>query len=327
MRKIIDSLCRIRHLSPLIKALSDKRDNIKFAAMEALGKLKGDETKKAIARLLRNKDRLIRNMALKILYKIEAFDELLNALKDPKISNKAIEILSSSNNEQLETFLIEKLKNSDEVIRGSAAEILGILKVKSARVPLINLLNDPSSKVVSQVIEALAKLKKFDTLIRFTDDKEEFTPEVVEVIGLYGGEEDYDTLTKYLKNDNSEVRAEAALALGRIECHKGIKNLINMLKDSDGDVRVNACLALGKLNAEQSVEPLCKMLRDKNPDVRKAVKASLEQLCLSSDLRDLVISSLNKISSFSLGILFSKDKKVAKKEAMELLETINVLNS
>jgi len=68
------------------------------------------------------------------------------------------------------------------------------------------------------------------------------------------------------------------------------------------------------------------MLQDRHESVREAVKVSLEQICLETELKNLVISTLNKISSFSITSLFSKDKKIARKEAAELLETIRVLD-
>jgi len=324
--KIIESLCKIRYIPPLIKALGDKRDDIKLPVIEILGRIKGDETRKAVTRLLKNKDRVIKNTALKILYKIEAFDEIINAIEEPGISSKAIEILTKGEKDEINIFLIEALENPHDIIRGTAAEVLGIKQIKDARKPLMKLLNDSSEQVINQAIEALARLKEIDILLRFAEGKELFMPKVIESIGLYGGEEQGDILIKYLEHKNPQIRSQAAFGLGRIEFHKATGHLIEVLEDDNESVRSNACWALGKLKTEQVVEPLCKMLQDRHESVREAVKVSLEQICLETELKNLVISTLNKISSFSITSLFSKDKKIARKEAAELLETIRVLD-
>ena len=326
--KILEALCRIRYLPPLIKALEDKRDSIRLPVIEVLSSIKGNETRKAVFKLVDNKDRVIRNTGLKILCKIGAYRELISVLNDGICASKAVELLSSAEDNsdgELSQLLIEALHSSDEEIRGNAVEILGVRQAKDARKSIKNLLDDPVEKVVFQTIDALARMEETDTLIKFAERKKEFTPKVIESIGLYGEEKDYDLLVNYLKDENSLVRAEAVLGLGRIECHRATKDLLDILKDTDEKVRSNACWALGKLSDEKVVEPLCRMLQDKNPSVRKSVKVSLEQLCLENDLKDLVISNLNKISSFSLTSLFSKEKKIARKEATELLETIQVL--
>ncbi len=324
---IIDALCLIRPVQILIKSLHDKREAISLAAVEVLSSIKGEDIIKSVKKLIGHEDRFIRNSGLKILFKQEAFQELIEALGNPKARQKSLELLASTEALNVASLLIKALEHSNEEIRGSAAEILGILKIQEGINPVINLLSDKSHVVLDRAIEALGRLEAIEQIIEYVEKNVSFSPKALEVLAIYGGEISYEFLIKSLKHDDPEVRVQAVTGLGRIESHRAMSHLVEMLRDKDSKVRCSACWALGKLNSEKVIEPLCKILKDKDPSVREAVKVALQKLSLEGKLRDKVIDVLQKFCSFSLTALFSKEGQILQEEGRELLRTIKILDT
>ncbi|MEQ8188878.1 MAG: HEAT repeat domain-containing protein, partial [Candidatus Eremiobacterota bacterium] len=326
-KHIIEALKLIRPFQILIKSLHDKREAISVAAIEVLSTIKGEDVIKSVKKLVAQEDRFIRNSGLKILFRQEAFHELIEALGNPKTRQKSLELLASAEPVKVASLLIKALEHSNEEIRGSAAEILGILKIKEGIKPVINLLSDTSPFVLDQAIEALGRLEAIEQLIEYVEKDVSFSPKALEVLAIYGGEISYEFLIKSLKHDDTGVRVQAVTGLGRIESHRAMDHLVEMLRDKDSRVRCSACWALGKLNSEKVIEPLCKILKDKDPSVREAVKVALQKLSLESKLRDKVIDALQKFCSFSLTALFSKEEQALQEEGRELLRTIKILDT
>jgi HEAT repeat protein/beta-lactamase regulating signal transducer with metallopeptidase domain len=81
-----------------------------------------------------------------------------------------------------------------------------------------------------------------------------------------------------LRDDNSEVRAAAARALGRIAEPMAIPALIAALDDSDKDVRRAAVSALGHFEREVPAAPLRKMLESEDAEIRHEVAHLLGNL-------------------------------------------------
>ena len=71
-----------------------------------------------------------------------------------------------------------------------------------------------------------------------------------------------------LKDEDYNVRRNAAEELGEIKDVKEVEPLIEALKDQDLPVRMNATDALGKIRDARAVEPLIKVLRDKDYNIR-----------------------------------------------------------
>lgn len=59
---------------------------------------------------------------------------------------------------------------------------------------------------------------------------------------------------------------------------KDVSGLINVLKDVDSDVRLDAALALGEIWDKRAVEPLTQALKDKDESVQKAAKKALDKI-------------------------------------------------
>lgn len=74
-----------------------------------------------------------------------------------------------------------------------------------------------------------------------------------------------------LRNEDPNVRWEAARALGVIRDPRAVEPLIAALGDRDPDVRRKAALSLGKIRDPKAVEPLLTCsVKDENQVVRWA---------------------------------------------------------
>jgi hypothetical protein len=90
-----------------------------------------------------------------------------------------------------------------------------------------------------------------------------------------------DALIHLINDDDPNVRAVAAVSLGRTrnESNNIVDHLIRLLKDKDRIVRQAACLSLGKLKAEKAVPQLGFVWRnDVISVVRSAARTALERM-------------------------------------------------
>jgi len=71
-----------------------------------------------------------------------------------------------------------------------------------------------------------------------------------------------------LGDSDSQVRSDAAFALGEIGSGDSIQPLLDLLKDFDKQVRKNAVRALGLIGGCQAIPFLLESLKDSSPFVR-----------------------------------------------------------
>lgn len=77
---------------------------------------------------------------------------------------------------------------------------------------------------------------------------------------------------------NSDVRKNAASALGDLGDERAVEPLIEALKDEDKYVRKSAAEASGKLGDERLVEPLIEALNDEDWFVQEKAAAALGKM-------------------------------------------------
>lgn len=102
-------------------------------------------------------------------------------------------------------------------------------------------------------------------------------------------------LINLLKNDKSfKVRAQSALALGKIGSPSALKPLIDALDDENYIVRGSAAKALGELGESSSFRELSKVLKDPNNFVSKYAREAIRKILKSAEL---IFIDLRKIYS------------------------------
>lgn len=76
--------------------------------------------------------------------------------------------------------------------------------------------------------------------------------------------EDIKGLIEALRYKDSEVRCNAAIALGNLGDTRAVKPLIHALQDENSNIQVQAAMALGKIGDPEAVEPLIQALKDED---------------------------------------------------------------
>lgn len=107
------------------------------------------------------------------------------------------------------------------------------------------------------------------------DEDEDVRWNAAEALGNIRSEAAVQLLFDALKNEDEDVRSNAANALGKTGSKKAVKPLIDALKDENEYVRKEAAEALGYIESERAVQPLIDALRDENEHVRSAAAYSL----------------------------------------------------
>ena len=99
---------------------------------------------------------------------------------------------------------------------------------------------------------------------------------------VHSGTNDHakELLIRALNDDASEVRAEAATITGKtLELEEIIHELCRLLKDEDSQVRINTALALMKTEAVSSISNLHEALSlERNDQAKSVIKVSINQL-------------------------------------------------
>ena len=100
------------------------------------------------------------------------------------------------------------------------------------------------------------------------DDEYQVRGQAALALGLLKDKRAVEPLISALNDDQSQVRAQAADALGLLKDKRAVEPLISALNDDQSQVRVTAALALGLLKDKRAVEPLMNALNDDQSQVR-----------------------------------------------------------
>ncbi|MEE8462536.1 MAG: HEAT repeat domain-containing protein [Acidobacteriota bacterium] len=169
--------------------------------------------------------------------------------------------------------------------RANAAEKLGQIGHVKAVVPLIHLLEDDSEEreVKSVATQALGKIRDeraIDPLIEVLGLPGSATGQPVADVLAQFGDAVLEPLMKVLSTSTQEARRFwAARILGELQTHRATPTLLNALSDHSTKVRAEAALALGRLGTREGVSPLSRMLlEDPVPLARDAAAQALGKI-------------------------------------------------
>jgi HEAT repeat protein len=157
--------------------------------------------------------------------------------------------------------LIKALGHKGEDVRTDAAKALGDIEDVKAVEALIQALKDTADSVRYEAATALERLgwKPGDDTEKahYLIAKREWD----DLVGLGGPA--VESLIQALKNEDPDVRTEAADALRKIG-EPAVEPLIKALKDENRDVREVAAECLGEIGDARAVEPLIQSLHPKD---------------------------------------------------------------
>lgn len=235
-------------------------------------------------------------------------------LDNPQQRLWTLDALSRMGNRAVQA-LLKCLTLSDAGIRLDAVIVLGRIADPTAAKPLLALLRDPSAVVRAHVAEALGNIGVVDYCEAIAQLLNEEDPGVrlnaaaalakvadervcQAVIGLLhdpdplirayaataaaragaGAASSWGQVAQLLNEENEEVRARAAEALGLMGEPRAARILSTALSDQSVKVRQHATVSLGQLNCPDSVAGLEKAVTDPQPGVRKRALDALSQI-------------------------------------------------
>jgi len=113
-----------------------------------------------------------------------------------------------------------------------------------------------------------------------------------------------------LQDEEAEIRAEAAYALGNLESLDAVAPLVVVLSDEDANVRSEAAWALGMIESVDAVPALAAAVGDANEDVREQVAWALGMIesaeavdALSDMLRNDSSADVREQAAWALGMI------------------------
>ena len=199
--------------------------------------------------------------------------------------------------------LLANLKSPNAKTRLEAAQELGKSRRKEAVAHLAPLVHDPEAKVRLEVVKALRELRDpsavpalvtslgdgdpgireeaIGTLVEIHADRERSSA-VGRFLDLFSDEFDRASipphvavdpavirgLAKALRDEDKDIRQEAALALGILNGTAALRDLTTALQDADPGVRGAAATAIGKIGSVEDGRALIPLLSDNASSVR-----------------------------------------------------------
>lgn len=277
--KTIGVLQYRKAIPQLIKALSDE-EWVCFSALEALTYLNDSNSMYAVVNLLNNPSETVRFAAIEALGKIsspEAIKHLTEHISRAEGFEKITTIKSLAGIGCVPSLpgvaevLIEMLNEDEWDDKLTAVKGLVSLKAEKAIYQMVDLagsldLSDPESEdklcVIKEAVQSFGCNASLINLLN--DDSVKFRAKVVvtEIVGNLRCKDSVPALIILLKSDYRDVRRTSIKSLGQIETDEAKECLIDAIADNDSHVRKTAISALGKIGEMTAFEPLIKMLQN-----------------------------------------------------------------
>jgi HEAT repeat protein len=207
--------------------------------------------------------------------------------------------------------LVANLKSPSAKTRMEAATALGKSRRREAVAPLAALVRDPEWRVRLEVVRALRELRDLSavpavvtamgdgdlkvreeaigSLVEIYAERERTLSPVGRFLDLFSDEYDrssigpyvavdpsaYQALGTALKDEDTNIREYAALAIGILDGRSLVPQITAALKDPDDGVRGAAATALGKVGTAADGKSLIPLLTDESAEVRRRVLQAL----------------------------------------------------
>lgn len=249
-----------RAVPPLIDLLGEEL--LTAPVLEALGRLAGREALPQIVPYLRASDPALRNGAIRAVVRIEQRATSEGQSLDP-------EVQEALRREDLVDHLLETLGAEDADDRRTAAITLGWLKEPRAERPLLDLLGEAALQ--EYATHALVSIGFQDrsayerALASPQDAVRQGAVRCIEWIAPPGG---IDLVAPLIHDPSTDVRAEAASAIGRLGGADAAMLLFELLGDESELIQESAMTALSRMSSEQVTPLLLRALESDDEQVR-----------------------------------------------------------
>ncbi|MEJ5185587.1 MAG: HEAT repeat domain-containing protein, partial [Candidatus Geothermincolales bacterium] len=277
---VLGSIGDVRAVRPLVQALGDLDESVRFGARWALQKLGGAVVRSLVKTLEEEDDPQARAdaaVALGVIGDSSAVPSLVAALSDhdERVREAAERALVEIGDKKAIPSLESLLKTSDERVREHAHRVLAGLGWA------------PGDK--EERIEFLLKHGNWDKVLELG---EEVIPRIVEALSGHGedarrevarsisasGQRMKARLLELLTDEDETIRREASFLAREIADESLFSYLEGAMESDDPVVRKNVALALARVRTPEAVEVLIKAMGDQEDDVAKTASWALGQM-------------------------------------------------
>jgi len=295
----------------LVRAMGDEDPNVGFSAVEALGKIGGDEAFNELEEAF-NDNPNVRSTVAETLGKIgnpEGVRVIQKGLhdEDPIVvfaSTEAFGLIGGKN----ELNLLEALINESEgYIKGVAIASLIRILIRTNSESNIDLLSDENIIELNSAVEGNREIAVFieDYIVQavmndYAGGTFGYYPKlsnelkVVVLNSLINKKNDVTTefVINALKEPNTHIKLAAISILYSWEDNNSVKYLIDLLDDEDDWVCYRAAEAIGIIGGEGSVKALLSKVESDTPLRQIAIIKALESLTAKDELLSLTSSEI-----------------------------------
>ncbi|MBN2371033.1 MAG: HEAT repeat domain-containing protein [Vicinamibacteria bacterium] len=253
-----------RATGALVPLLKDEQ--LRSAVLESLGRFAGRDVLPYVLPFLYDPDPGLRTVTIQAIVSIEQ-------RATDSGDSLAPEVRAALDREELIEHLLDTLADEDVQNRRTAAITLGWLKEARAERTLIELLGDPS--VQQYVTHALVSIgfqdrEAFEHGLRNPHDA--IRQGTIRCLSWIAPPDAVDLVAPLIHDPSSEVRAEAASAIGRLGDEDSAMLLFELLGDDSELIQESAMEALLRLPPARVIPLLLQALG--NPDIAVRVRAA-----------------------------------------------------
>jgi HEAT repeat protein len=302
-RALIVSKCT-RALPLLMPHYCDADPEVRMRLMEIFGEIGGQAQLPAITENLTDEDLGVRLAAVKALRRMKVAGltaGLLQKLEDQNahVRAQAATVLGQLDDRSAVTNLIKALRDENSFVRAAAAEAVGQLGDRTAVASLVSVLTNQSAGAVTNGLAGEAA-EATTTQLKI---------KVVQALGAIRSEDGADPIILHgLTSPDPGLRAESAVALGKMRVRRAVGPLQNMMaayyaappsetkaavsgtatnavtdavqlmKDNEARVRASVIWALGQIGDPAARPVLVKAFDDANSLVRDAATEALARI-------------------------------------------------
>jgi HEAT repeat protein len=188
--------------------------------------------------------------------------------------------------------LVANLKSPNASTRREAAAELGKSRRREAITPLASLVRDPDAKVRLEVVKALRQIRDVSgvpaVVTSLGDGEAQVREEAIgSLVEIYTGRDRGNPVGRFLELFSDEYdRSSIAPYTGADGTV--IQALAGKLRDEDKDIRQEAALALGILNGTEALPAITAALQDPEPSVRGAAATAIGKIGTAENGKALI---------------------------------------
>lgn len=242
----------------LIKALSDDEESVRMEAAKVIDEFEPRDMMDALVKALTSPDENVQSAAA----------NALADLKDPEAAPALIAALQEDDDPFVVAAILRSLKQ---------------LRIKEARPLALELLGSSDERVRREAVSLLGYLQEVDNLPQLkstaaNDPDPEVRRTAIGALVFASADQVGRALIDGLRDENWQVRVEAAKGIGRLDVQAGVDALVAATEDPMWQVQEKAAEAIGKIGAVSAIPALEVCVRNPISNLRKAAVAAAGEI-------------------------------------------------